>query len=274
MPRRRAAGSVPTPITSATPAASWCEPAPSGPVGGLGDRHRRQPAAQPLAQEAEVAELRAVARGSRRLPARVARRRSRLRRESELDDRLRGRQRRVVGAEHPQPSRRPARPAATSRGLASASSGTCSTSSPAARAAPASDGVVSCTHSSASRTPSSRWRARSAATSSAPTSALEPEPRAPVEAPRDARDEQRQRAVLLDVGRRPRRRVEVRLDPLQQAGVRRRPPAHVGAAEPAAILRRSSASSSVASSTPCSRATSRSVRPLAEASLTISVALS
>ena len=44
--------------------------------------------------------------------------------------------------------------------------------------------------------------------------------------------------------------------------------------DPAAIFRRSRASSSVASSTPCSRATSRSVRPLAAASLTMSAALS
>ena len=51
-------------------------------------------------------------------------------------------------------------------------------------------------------------------------------------------------------------------------------PAHASAFEPAAILRRSSALSSVSSSTPCSRATSRSVRPLADAALTISAALS
>jgi hypothetical protein len=41
------------------------------------------------------------------------------------------------------------------------------------------------------------------------------ETRAAVEAPRDPRDEQRQRAVLLDGGRRPRRGVEVLLDPLK-----------------------------------------------------------
>ena len=65
------------------------------------------------------------------------------------------------------------------------------------------------------------------------------------------------------------------------AGAPRRPraaallePAHSSAFEPAAILRRSSALSSVSSSTPCSRATSRSVPPLADASLTISAALS
>ena len=100
----------------------------------------------------------------------------------------------------------------------------------------------------------------------------QPPPRPRVEPPRDPRNEQRERPDLLHVGRRPRRRVEVGLDALQQSGVR----AARGhdAAEPAAILRRSSASSSVASSTPCSRATSRSVRPLADASLTISAALS
>ena len=49
---------------------------------------------------------------------------------------------------------------------------------------------------------------------------------------------------------------------------------YVWAELPAAILRRSSALSSVASSTPCSRATSRSVRPDEAASLTISAALS
>ena len=50
--------------------------------------------------------------------------------------------------------------------------------------------------------------------------------------------------------------------------------AHASAFEPAAILRRSSALSSVSSSTPCSRATSRSVPPLSDAALTISAALS
>ena len=46
------------------------------------------------------------------------------------------------------------------------------------------------------------------------------------------------------------------------------------APDPAAILRRSSALSSVSSSTPCSRATSRSVRPDFDASLTIAAARS
>ena len=102
----------------------------------------------------------------------------------------------------------------------------------------------------------------------------EPQPRPPVEPPRDARHEQRQRAVLLDVGRGARSGVEVLLDPLQQVGIRADRAHPLLDDEPAAILRRSSAASSVASSTPCSRATSRSVRPLAAASLTISAALS
>lgn len=52
-------------------------------------------------------------------------------------------------------------------------------------------------------------------------------------------------------------------------------PSYYGVAlEPAAMVRRSSAVSSVCSSTPCSRATSRSVRPVLVASLTMSAALS
>ena len=219
MPRRRADGSVPTPVTSVTSPDELVRAGAERAVrGALGDRHRGQPAAQPLAQEAEVGRARAAARSRASGPRRAERRA--LGRERELDRRLRARQRAVVGAEHAHGDARRARAAAPTRPASSASSGTCRTSSPAAAAAPASDGVVSCTHSNASRTPSSRWRARTAATSSAPTSSPSPSRGPPVEAPRDARDEQRQRAVLLDVGGRARRGVVVRLDPPQQVGVR------------------------------------------------------
>ena len=81
-------------------------------------------------------------------------------------------------------------------------------------------------------------------------------------------DEQPERTVVLDARRRPGDGVAVRVDALEQRG------AQLDAFEPAAILRRSRALSSVSSSTPCSRATSRSVRPDFDASLTMSDALS
>ena len=141
-----------------------------------------------------------------------------------------------------------------------------STSSPASRRGRRERRRVLVTHSNASGEPSSHWRARTAATSSAPNvAARRARPR--VVRPRDAlADEQPQRAVLLDARGRARDRVVVRLDASSSRSAE--------ADDPAAILRRSSALSSVSSSTPCSRATSRSVRPLAAASLTISAALS
>ena len=85
-------------------------------------------------------------------------------------------------------------------------------------------------------------------------------------------DEQPQRAVVLDARRRPRGGVAVRVDALDERSLV--DDGQLDAFEPAAILRRSRALSSVSSSTPCSRATSCSVRPEDEASLTISAARS
>src|SRR5262249_11782253 len=114
-------------------------------------------------------------------------------------------------------------------------------------------------------------------------SVREPEARPRVVRPRARSHEERERAHLLRRRRGARDGVVVRLEdgerPVRAAVVVR----HVLASRtgrsypaelPAAILRRSSALSSVSSSTPCLRATSRSVPPEAEASLTISAARS
>ena len=237
---------------------------------GLGDRHRGQAGTDPLAHEAEVAEL--GGGEIARLGAGVTERRA-VRREREFDDGLRGRQRSVTGFEHAQRDaarigrRRPVvRLERQQRNLLDLQAG---------RHGGAGERGGRLVH------PLERLAHAQLALAGAHRGDVvgadvvrEPQSRAAVEPPRDARDEQGQCAVLLDVGRGTRRGVEVLLDPCQQVGVRADSAHAPPDDEPAAILRRSSALSSVASSTPCSRATSRSVRPLAAASLTISDALS
>ena len=267
-PRRRALGSVATPTIALTSPTGWWLPLASTPPSSSATAGLRQPVADPLAEEVQ---LDGGLADGRRVALRRARRAGGRARMPEAD--VRRPRRSAASAGSPGASSRTVIPVGRI-GRAPAALAEhhqrrlACTFSPRARATvEQARARASSIHSNASGTPSSRWRARTAAMSSCARHARARD-RPRVVGPAGALlDEQPQRAVVLDARRRPRDGVAVRVDALQQR-------AQLDAFEPAAILRRSSALSSVSSSTPCSRATSRSVRPLEEASLTISAALS